>query len=240
MERGEGQLRWASEYALLLSFREEISAGASHAVHTAMRAIRDASDGAALSGIRDLHPGYCTLLITLDPARANPGRIESEIRRVIGGIGGIDGIDATTAAMTGRSIEIPVCYDVELAPDLADVAAHAGIDPGEVTRLHAAAQYRVCFLGFTPGFPYLMGLPERLATPRLPTPRRRVPAGSVAIGGAQAGIYPFDTPGGWRLIGRTPLRMFDLRRDPPALVAPGDSLRFVPISSREFHSELAR
>jgi KipI family sensor histidine kinase inhibitor len=109
------------------------------------------------------------------------------------------------------------------------VARHAGLEPARVVELHAAVEYRVYFLGFSPGFPYLGGMPEALATPRLATPRKRVPTGSVAIGGAQTGIYPMESPGGWRLIGRTSLPLFDTTKDPPALLRIGDRVRFKPV-----------
>ncbi len=131
--------------------------------------------------------------------------------------------------MAGRTVEIPVVYGGESGPDLEDVARYAGMAPERVVELHASAQYLVYFLGFSPGFPYLGGLPAALAVPRLEAPRTRVPAGSVAIGGGQTGIYPVESPGGWRIIGRTPLLMFDSRQDPPALLAMGDRLRFVPV-----------
>lgn len=125
----------------------------------------------------------------------------------------------------GRLVEIPVCYD---GPDLGDVAAHCDLSAKEVVRRHAAAEYVVYFIGFQPGFAYLGGLDEALHTPRRAEPRTVVPAGSVGIGGAQTGIYPLATPGGWQLIGRTDLPLFDPLADPPTLLAPGDRIRFVP------------
>jgi inhibitor of KinA len=138
-----------------------------------------------------------------------------------------------------RTIDVPVCYDDEFALDLPEVAAHCRLPPDEVVRLHARAAYRVACVGFTPGFPYLSGLPDRLATPRRSTPRSAVPAGSVAIGGNQTGIYPHQSPGGWNIIGRTPLRLFDPRSDPPARLAIGDAVRFRVIAREEF-DELSR
>ena len=123
-----------------------------------------------------------------------------------------------------------------MAPDLGDVAAHNGLSVEEVIRIHARSEYLVYFLGFSPGFPYLGDLPTELATPRLKTPRLRVPAGSVAIGGSQTGIYPVDSPGGWRLIGRTPLPLFSPEKDPPTLLQMGDRVHFVPITMKEFNT----
>ncbi|HTQ32297.1 MAG TPA: 5-oxoprolinase subunit PxpB [Opitutaceae bacterium] len=134
-----------------------------------------------------------------------------------------------------REIVIPVCYGGEFGPDLAEVAVHAGLSEAEAAALHHGAVYRVHAVGFAPGFPYLAGLPEKLHTPRRATPRTGVPAGSVGIGGAQSGIYPIATPGGWQLIGRTPLRLFRPEDDADAaLLRPGDRVRFQPLSPEEF------
>jgi len=134
---------------------------------------------------------------------------------------------AVPPAQSGRRVEIPVHYGGEAGPDLAGLARHHGLSPREVVRLHSGAEYRVFFLGFLPGFAYLDGLPAALHTPRLATPRTVVPAGSVGIGGAQTGVYPCASPGGWQLIGRTSLPLFDADAHPPTLLQPGDRLRFV-------------
>ena len=131
------------------------------------------------------------------------------------------------AAPPGRLVEVPVRYGGEFGPDLDDVARHAGLTADEVVRLHAGAEYAVYMVGFSPGFPYLAGLPERLAMPRLDSPRQAVPIGSVGIGGRQTGIYPVESPGGWRIIGRTSLRLFTPEADPPTLFQLGDRVRFV-------------
>jgi len=127
-----------------------------------------------------------------------------------------------------RAIEIPVVYGTAAGPDLGEVARHAGLTEKQVVELHSSADYVVWFLGFQPGFPYLGGLPEQLATPRRAEPRLQVPAGSVGIGGSQTGIYPLATPGGWQLIGHTSLPRFDPARDEPVLLRPGDTVRFIP------------
>lgn len=127
-----------------------------------------------------------------------------------------------------RYIEIPVVYGTAAGPDLGEVARHAGLTEKQVVELHSSIDYVVWFLGFQPGFPYLCGLPEQLATPRRDEPRLQVPAGSVGIGGAQTGIYPLATPGGWQLIGHTPLPLFDPDRNEPVLLRPGDTVRFIP------------
>lgn len=134
----------------------------------------------------------------------------------------------------GRLVIVPVCYGGELGPDLEAVGGEHGLNVDEVVASHSGAEYFVSAVGFTPGFPYLGGLPERLHTPRRKTPRTWVPAGSVAIGGAQTGIYPFETPGGWNLIGCTPWRLFNPHARPPTLLQVGDRVRFQPISAEEY------
>lgn len=131
-------------------------------------------------------------------------------------------------------LDIPVCYDEEFAFDLPRVAEHAAIAASEVITLHTSATYKVACIGFMPGFPFLMGLPAKLHLPRLATPRTRVPAGSVAIAIGQAGIYPVESPGGWNIIGRTPLRVFNANKNPPALLQPGDRIRFRAITREQF------
>jgi KipI family sensor histidine kinase inhibitor len=133
-----------------------------------------------------------------------------------------------------RSISVPVCYQDELGPDLAAVAAFANMSPHDVIAIHASATYRVFMLGFMPGFAYMGVLDPRIAMPRRATPRVRVPRGAVGIAGAQTGIYPAESPGGWQLIGRTPLEPFDMTRSAPFLFRPGDAVRFVPIERDEY------
>lgn len=168
--------------------------------------------------LRDLVPGAGTLLVVADDARPlDPRRlagVEEEARRAPG-----------ASAAHGRTHEIPVRYD---GPDLGELAARAGIDTSDLVARHAAALYRVAFVGFQPGFAYLAGLPPALHAPRRASPRPRVPAGSVAIGGAWTGIYPLASPGGWNLIGSTDAVLFDPSLERPALLEPGDGVRFVP------------
>lgn len=136
---------------------------------------------------------------------------------------------------TSHRIEIPVCFDAAFAPDLADVAEAHGLSPKDVIRDFCRAKYSVRMIGFSPGFPYLSGLPQELATPRRCTPRLKVPQGSVAIGGGQAGIYSQETPGGWNIIGRTPVRLFRAELSQPCLLTAGDQVRFLPIHADQFH-----
>ena len=188
---------------------------------------------AALPGVVDLAPTSNTVAVVYDPLRACPGDLSAAILARLRSLKG-------TAPATGAIVEIPVAYGGDDGPDLAAVAAHTGLDPEEVVRLHTTADHVVGMIGFAPGFPYLLGLPPALAIPRRATPRTRVPAGSVAIAELQTGIYPRTTPGGWHVIGRTPRAMFDARRDPPALLRAGDLVRFVPVAGPTRAGERSR
>lgn len=214
------QIVAASDCSVLVSFGDAISLEAHRQVVRLTQALAGRGPG-----IRNVHPAFASVLVDFDPRRRSHAEIESLIRQSVAA-------PETATPAEGRLIEIPVVYGGESGPDLEDVARHTGFSAERVIELHASAEYRVYFLGFSPGFPYLGGMPAELATPRLPAPRKRVPAGSVAIGGAQTGIYSVESPGGWRLIGRTDLRLFDAAAEPPALVQMGDRLRFVAV--REF------
>lgn len=180
------------------------------------------------AGMVETVPSYRSLLVLFDPLRIT--RVELE--EVIVQRAAED--SATAPAPTGRLVRVPVCYGGEFGPDLGFVADHAGISGQEAIALHSGRDYPVYLLGFLPGFPYLGGLPERIAAPRLETPRTRVEAGSVGIAGSQTGIYPVASPGGWRIIGRTPLRLFAPGREEPFLAAAGDRIRFEPVDRAEF------
>ena len=136
--------------------------------------------------------------------------------------------ECDTLEPESREVSVPVVYGGEYGPDLGEIARHSGLSEKQVVELHSSVEYVVWFLGFQPGFPYFGGLPEQLAMPRRAEPRLLVPAGSVGIGGAQTGIYPLATPGGWQLLGRTPLALFDPKRKEPVLLRSGDRVRFVP------------
>jgi KipI family sensor histidine kinase inhibitor len=209
-------IRPASDRSLLLSFGDEISFDA----HLAVARLTRCLDG--VRGILNLHPAYTSVLIDFDPRLRSHAQVEALVRERIAS-------HADQAQPAPRHVEIPVRYGGEFGPDLGDVARHTGFTEQRVVELHAAAEYLVYFVGFSTCFPYLGGLPPELATPRLPAPRRHVPVGSVAIGGAQAGIYPLASPGGWRLIGRTHLKLFDPAASPPPLLRMGDRVRFVPV-----------
>jgi inhibitor of KinA len=177
--------------------------------------------------------GYCQFAYTTVTVHFDPWQISGrDVRTYLGTVA--KPVSAKSVTSKGRLIEVPVCYGDDYGPDLFDVAAYHSTSPEEVIKRHSQPDYLVAFIGFSPGFPYLLGLAPSLATPRLNTPRQKVPAGSVGIGGEQTGIYPSESPAGWRIVGRTPLRLFDLDKVNPCLFAAGDSLRFVPVSSEQF------
>ena len=209
-------IRPASDRSLLLSFGDEISFDAHLAVARLTRCLL------GVRGILNLHPAYTSVLVDFDPRLRSHAQVEALVRASLAA-------HADEAPPEPRRVEIPVCYGGESGPDLGDVARHTGLTEERVVELHAAAEYLVYFVGFATCFPYLGGLPPELATPRLAAPRKQVPAGSVAIGGPQAGIYPLASPGGWRLIGRTHLKLFDPSASPPPLLRMGDRVRFVPV-----------
>jgi inhibitor of KinA len=187
-------------------------------------------EAANIPGVSDIAPAFASVALFLE----SPQQLEacSEAVRVA-----LRRRRRTSARPAKpRLIEVPVCYDEEFAPDLETVARHSGLEPTEVAARHAGARYAVRCVGFTPGFPFLGGLPPKLATPRRKSPRAAVPAGSVAIGGPQTGIYPLRSPGGWNIIGRTPLRLFDVTREPATLLRAGDRVRFVSIGREEFEA----
>lgn len=205
--------RWFGDAGLLCTVMEDDIVAANAAVRALRHRVVALDDGAALDAV----PGARSLLVLLRPgADPSPALVRA-----------LEAPVTPDAAGTGATHAIEVVYGGGDGPDLEQLAREAGMSAGEVVTAHTGATYTVAFLGFAPGFPYLLGLDPRLAAPRLPTPRTRVPAGSVAIGGPWTGVYSRTTPGGWRLIGRTDAEMFDPARPAPALLAPGDLVRFV-------------
>jgi KipI family sensor histidine kinase inhibitor len=211
--------------ALLVTFGDRIELDLNRRAHGYAEAV----ERLRIADPRFGHPvtAYASVLIPYDPvaidaaaARAIVAGLETEMD--------LDPSAGSAARRTAAVVEIPVRYGGQEGPDLAEVASMHDLRPSDVVALHAARTYDVFFLGFAPGFGYLGVLPAEIVTPRLARPRERVPAGSVGIAGQQTGIYPFSMPGGWRLIGRTERVMWDAERDPPALLAPGDRVRFVP------------
>jgi len=197
---------------------------------------------AAIPGVIELAPAYTSVGVFFDPVAvlkssdAPDGVFDELATRIRSAIE----IPVSrrhrrrTAASAPRLIEIPVCYDAEFGFDLNRVAEHTKLSGSQIIEIHSTGQYRVACIGFVPGFTFLAGLPRNLATPRRDVPRKEIPPGSVGIGGAQTGIYPLRSPGGWNLIGRTPLKLFDSTKDPPTLLCPGDRVRFRAITREEF------
>jgi len=206
--------------ALLVTLGEDLDLGANAWAHRIAEGLL--LDRRTDGGLGRPVPGHASVLVPFDP-EACP---EDEVRRLLAEV--MAETAASAARPDGPLHHIGVSYGGVDGPDLPEVAARTGLSEGEVVRRHAGVEYRVLVLGFVPGFPYLAEVPKILDLPRRPTPRVRVPAGSVAIAGRQTGIYPFATPGGWHLLGRTDAPLWDPRRDPPTLLAPGDRVRFIP------------
>lgn len=230
-----GSIEPLGEDALLLRCGDALDLATNARVHACAAALQAARPG----WVRDIVPAFATLAVFVDlgamPDGADPLAVtEAWIDAAWGSRTSGDGAGsgaqgpAAMAVPAGPPREIPVAFGGAGGPDLAAVAAAAGLSEADAITRFCASLYQVAMLGFAPGFPYLLGLDPALAMPRLETPRTHVPAGSVAIGGAQAGIYPREGPGGWRLLGRTPLVLFDPGRASPALLAPGDHVRFLP------------
>jgi KipI family sensor histidine kinase inhibitor len=180
-----------------------------------------------VDGVRNLHPAYCSLLVKFDALKLRHEEMEAVLRKYLDRL-------QEVKLPERHLVELPVCYGGEFGPDLEDVGALHGMTPGQVIELHSSVEYQVYFLGFVPGFAYLGELPKELVTPRLATPRRKVPVGSVGIAANHTGVYPFATPGGWRLLGRTPIKMFRADRKGLSLLTIGDRVRFTPIDAERF------
>lgn len=209
---------------LLVVYGEEIDLEINRKVQAAKYALEQMQ----LPGITEIVPAYCSLLLVYDPLAVKSDALKSAVTDIEAQLTQIN-------IPSPETIEIPVCYGDEYGPDLAHVATVNGLSEKEVARLHSEPCYPIYMLGFTPGFPFLGGLSEKLHTPRLEQPRISVPAGSVGIANNQTGIYPIESPGGWQLIGRTPLKLFEPRRAKPFLLKAGNFLRFQPISPQEFN-----
>lgn len=226
------QITPLGDTALMLEFGDVIDESIYRRVHAAWQALQ----AAPLTAVTELVPAYTSVTLFYDPVVAvQEGAAETGI---------VDWLSAKvrerlknppkTGKSKPRTIEIPICYGGEFGPDLGQVAKYSKLSPEEVIKRHSKADYIVYLIGFAPGFPYLGGLPRELETPRHAKPRMKVAPGSVGIAGNQTGIYPLGTPGGWNLIGRTPLKLFVPDRDPPVLLCAGDQVKFRTISSEEF------
>jgi inhibitor of KinA len=196
------------------------------AINDRVLTIADRLQRSALHGVRDIVPAYASVAVHTDPDRVDAAGLTEVLEALLGA--------GATAAVPHRTHDIPVCYAPEYGLDLDAVSRASKCAPDEVVTRHARVEYRVFMLGFLPGFPYLGLVDERIAVARRPTPRPAVPAGSVGIAGRQTGIYPTESPGGWQIIGRTPVRLFDVAADALPLLRPGDRVRFVPIDAARF------
>jgi KipI family sensor histidine kinase inhibitor len=217
----------SGDTALVIEFGDRIDRRVSEQVVGLAGRIRRA----ALAGVIELVPTFRSLMVHYDPVRSSAAELTSAIEALIVG---------ETPFLQARLWRVPVCYEGELAPDLRDVAAQTGLTTEEVVALHSATRYHVYMVGFLPGYPYMGDLPAALALPRRADPRVRVPPGSVAIATTMTAIYPLESPGGWHLIGTTPIPIFDAHRQSPALFAPGDAVQFEPVHRQAFDDLQAR
>lgn len=208
----------AGDKALVVEFGNAISPD----INRRVRNLTLAVEGADISGVFDLMPTYRSVMIHYNPLEVSASELQSTLEELS------ENLDEEVSEKP-QVVHIPVLYGGDYGPDIEFVAENAGLTPHEVIEIHANTDYLVYAMGFSPGFPYLGGLSEKLTTPRLQSPRLEIPAGSVGIAETQTGVYPVASPGGWQLIGRTPVNMFDIRKDPPTLLSTGNCVRFVPL-----------
>lgn len=223
----QARFRLAGDSGLLVEYGD----GIDPAVNARVRSMDMVLASHPLEGVREVIPTYRSLLILYDPLQTNPDQLSQTLV----------GLESRLEEITipaPDTVEIPVCYGGDHGPDIEHVAQANGLAVEDVIRRHSETVYSIYMIGFTPGFCFLGGLPDELHTPRLETPRMRVPAGSVGIANAQTGIYPLTSPGGWQLIGRTPLRLFAPEKENPFIYKTGDSIRFVPISPERYAEQL--
>lgn len=213
----------AGDSALLIEFGKEINPETNRKITAIVQLMREQH----IEGIVDVIPAFCSLLINYDPRVLSYEELKERMKNLLK-------METKTETTRKRIFEIPVCYGGKYGPDIDNIAEHAGLSVNEVIKIHSSKDYLIYMLGFLPGFTYLGGLDERIHTPRLASPRLTIRAGSVGIGGSQTGIYPLDSPGGWQLMGLTPVRTYDPERQTPILVEAGDYIRFIPIDEEEF------
>ena len=209
------------------AFVTELGTGISPEINRKVHNLLLAIEKQGIPGVLDMVPTYRSILINYDPLALPPNELEKRVRELT------QDLDETPPTAS-RVVELPTSYGDDHGPDLEYVAEHNGLTEEEVIALHSGTDYLVYMMGFTPGFTYLGGMAEKIATPRLQTPRTAIPAGSVGIAERQTGVYPIESPGGWQLIGRTPVRLFDPSKQPPVIAEPGDYVRFVPVSPEEY------
>ena len=209
--------------SLLIVFGEEISPAINAKIASVVRLMREQH----IEGIVDVIPAFASLLINYNPQVLSYRTLRERMEALMS-------LDLDTQEAVKRVYQIPVCYGGKYGPDIQAIADHAGLSVEEVISIHSSCDYLIYMLGFLPGFCYLGGLDQRIHTPRLSNPRLSIPAGSVGIGGSQTGIYPMDSPGGWQLMGMTPVKTYDPKREVPILVNAGEYIRFIPITGDEF------
>lgn len=213
----------AGDSALLIEFEQKIAPEINAQITAFVHLLKEQH----IEGVTDLIPAFASLLINYDPRVIGYKDLKARIEELLK-------IEVSEKASEARVFEIPVCYGGEYGPDIANIAENAGLSEQEVIDIHCSKDYLIYMLGFLPGFVYLGGLDERIHTPRLANPRISIPAGSVGIAASQTGIYPLNSPGGWQLLGMTPVKTYDPERETPILVEAGDYIRFVPVTEEEF------
>lgn len=213
----------SGDKAVVMEFGNEIS----REVNARIRNLINLMDEAQICGVEELLPTYRSIMIMYDPMKIEYGKLVENLEALSHKT--VEGEEEKI-----RIVEIPTLYGKEYGPDIDFVANHNNITVDEVVRIHTGTDYLVYMLGFTPGFTYLGGMSEKIATPRLSSPRAKIPAGSVGIAGSQTGMYPSETPGGWQLIGRTPLKLYNPEQEPPVLLSAGDYVRYVSVSQYEY------
>lgn len=213
----------AGDSALLIEFEQKIAPEINAQITAFVHLLKEQH----IEGVTDLIPAFASLLINYDPRVIGYKDLKARIEELLK-------IEVSEEASEARVFEIPVCYGGEYGPDIANIAENAGLSEQEVIDIHCSKDYLIYMLGFLPGFVYLGGLDERIHTPRLANPRISIPAGSVGIAASQTGIYPLNSPGGWQLLGMTPVKTYDPERENPILVEAGDYIRFVPVTEEEF------
>lgn len=214
----------AGDSSILVQFEKKITPEINRQISALVQLMKEQH----IEGVTDIIPAFCSLLINYDPRVIRYEEIKKRMEALLK-------IEIAAGEEKKRIFEIPVCYGGEFGPDIENIAQHAGLTVEEVIKIHTSCDYLIYMLGFLPGFTYLGGLDERIHTPRLANPRIKIAAGSVGIGGSQTGIYPMDSPGGWQLMGMTPVKTYDPEREVPILVEAGDYIRFVPISEEEYY-----
>ena len=216
-----------------LALVAELGDAISPEINRRVRSLTDALEQGSIPGVFDFLPTYRSVLVYYDPLLVTSGEVQEGIERLL---------ENAVAADTGARhvVHIPTLYGGDMGPDIAFVAEHNAIDEQQVISMHSGTDYLVYMMGFSPGFAYLGGLDERLATPRLQSPRTEIPPGAVGIAETQTGVYPVASPGGWQLIGRTPVRLFDPARERPVLLSAGDYVRFVPLDSQQAYDDILR